>query len=105
MLGGCVGRGVRARTISGDRTIVDDTTAPGVLVFHYSEGGLGTQKGASQISVDYAHPFFIVEVFKRYASCGDAGVVEKDIQASECFLRCGKYFLHILGFPDICRYR
>ena len=83
VLAGGIGRRVRTRHVRGNRAVVDDAAAPGILALHHRERLLRAEERAGEIDVDDRAPLVDGELVNRHAAGAGAGVVEEEIEAPE----------------------
>ena len=77
-----VGRRIRARSIGGNRTVVDDAATARRLRLHQTKRLLQTQEGAGEIRAHHRRPLLVGEVFHRHGGRSHAGVVEQHVEAA-----------------------
>ena len=101
VLGGGVGRAVRARPVGADRAIVDDAPAARLLRLHHPDRLLGAEKGAGEIDADNGLPLFKAQLLDRNGGGAHAGIVEQHVQAAELVLDLGEDGFHGRRVADI----
>ena len=69
MFGGGIGRGVGARDVRGDGTVIYDAPATGSLVLHELKCLLRAQEGAGQVSVNGGLPLACGAAARRSRRC------------------------------------
>ena len=103
MLGGGVGNGERAWCGGRDRTIVDDATAHGLLVFHHTESLTNAQEHAGQVGVDHPFPHVQTEFMNWDGRRAHPSVVEQQIDTAKYFHTLCKQIGHRVFLRDVGR--
>ncbi|SOT44274.1 hypothetical protein F01_460642 [Burkholderia cenocepacia] len=93
---------VRARTVGGDRTVVDDAPALRRLTLHLAPRGAGAQEHAGQVGRDQVVPELQCVIVDRHGAGVAARVVEQHVKAPErvcdlCEARVDRCFLGHVG--------
>ena len=104
VLGGGVGRRVRARRVRRDRPVVDDAPATRLLALHDPERFLRAQEDPGHVHVHHLLPLLVGEVFQRHGGRPHPGVVEEHVEAPERLLRLREEGAHRGRIGDVGRH-
>src|SRR6202050_5766025 len=85
---------VRPRVWTGNmrrnRAVVDDPAALRRLSFHQPKRFLVAEKRAAQVSLNHPLPLLVRDILKLGGGNTGSGVIEQNVQATECSFRLSK---------------